>query len=539
MKKKLLSVILAAVMCVTMLAGCGQSDTKQGSTGTGSGELVANLSTEPSDMFSATTTDTVSLSVLRHIMENLVMQDENDNVIPGCAESWTISEDNLTYTFKIREGMKWSNGEPVTAHDFVFGWKTLLDPATASEYAYIAYFIKGAEAFNTGVGTAEELGVVATSDYELVVTLERPTAYALDVFTFGVMAPINEKAYTEIGVGYGTEADKLVTNGPFTMQSWEHDNKIVLAKNNEFWNAEKVNANSITFLMINDTNAVLNAYQAGECDIVGLTADQVALLQGEGETPMAYDDGSCFYLEFNLDRAPLNNANLRAAIASAIDAQSFVDNILKNNSKAAKGFTPAAINGLEDKFVNEVGDTFRGFDVEYAKECYAKALEELGVDSVSLVMISDDGDTAQTYAAFVQEQLRTNLGLELTVNAMPFKNRLEAMTNKDFDIVYAGWGPDYNDPMTFLDMFETGNGNNHTSYSSAEYDALLNEVRTLTDPKARMEKLGELEKLLMVDLPIAPIYWRSRDYVYNADKISGGVVRTAFQDMNYRYVTFK
>jgi oligopeptide transport system substrate-binding protein len=567
MKRRFTAILLTLAMVLTLLVGCGTKDDSTKTTsdttnetkatddkeatddtqdaavslypGTpGDKEVVANIATEPADMRSVTTTDTISLLVLTNIMENLVSLDENDEVIPGCAESWDISEDGLTYKFKIREGMKWTNGEAVTAKDFEFAWKTLLDPNTASEYAYIAYFIKNAQKFNEGEVSADEVGVKATSDYELEVTLEAPTDYAIKVFAFGVMAPVNEKAYKEIGESYGTDADKIVTNGAYKMTSWEHENKIILEKNTDYWNANAVECNKVTLAMINDSNAVLNAYKAGEVDIAGVTGDQVTMLKSEGEPTYTYNDGSCFYLEYNMAQKELQNENLRKALSYAIDSQSFVTSIIKNDSKIATGFVPDSIAGLNDKFAKEVGQSFHGFDPDLAKESYQKALEELGVDSVSLTMICDDGDQAQLYAAFIQEQIKTNLGLEIKVEAMPFKSRLERMTNKDFSIVFAGWGPDYNDPLTFLDMFETGNGNNHTSYSDAAYDELLNKVRSEVDSTARMGYLYELEKKLMTDLPIGPIYWRSRDYVVSG-KIASGVVRSAFQDMNLRYIKFK
>ncbi len=564
--KKLLAVMLVLAMTVSMLTACGKkaeptkdnnvaaTETPAASTETpadnssdlssdrslymgtpDANAISVNLASEPADLCSITTTDTLSGSILRHVIEQLVGLDENDNVIPGVATDWTISDDGLTYTFNLRQGMKWSNGEPVTAHDFVFAWTSLLDPAFAAEYAGFGYVFKNGRAFNEGKVTADQLGFKALDDYKLEVTLENPTAYFLSTLAFYVLAPVNEKAYKEFGTAYATDADKIVTNGPFTITSWEHENKIVMAKNPDFYDAANINVDQITWLMINDTNAALNSFKAGEADIVGVNGDQAKMLKGENFPVFSYDDGSCFYLEYNLKDQYLANNNLRKALTYAVDKQAFVDSIVKNSSKPAVGFTPPALNGLNGKFADEVGPQVPTLDVAQAKELYQKALTELGVDKVELTMICDDGDTAVKNAAFIQEQLKANLGLEITVEPMPFKSRIERMQNEDFSIVFAGWGPDYNDPQTFLDMFETGNGNNHTSYSDADYDALLNKVRTTVDPAERMGYLMDMEKKLMTDLPIGPVYWRVRDYVVSG-KIASGVVRTAFQDMNYRYV---
>jgi oligopeptide transport system substrate-binding protein len=431
--------------------------------------------------------------------------------------------------------MKWTNGEPVTAKDFVFAWTSLLTPSFAAEYAYFGYVFKNGQAYNNGEVGKEELGFKALSDYELEVTLQNPTPYFLNTLAFGVFAPLNEKAYNEFGTAYGTDADKMVTNGAFKMTSWEHENKIVLEKNPDFYDADKIEVEKINMVMINDTNAAMNAFKAGEVDVIGINGEQSAMMKNENYPVYTYDDGSTFYLEYNLKDPQLANANLRKALTYAVDKQAFVDNIVKNSSKPAVSFTAPAINGENKKFSEEVGALIPTLDVEKAKEYYNKALQELGTDSVNLTMITDDSDAAMDNAAFVQEQLKVNLGIDLKVESMPFKSRLERMSNKDFSIVFAGWGPDYNDPMTFLDMFETGNGNNHTSYSSAAYDELLAKVRTELDKTTRFGYLKDLEKLLMEDLPIGPIYWRSKDYI-TSGKIESGVIRTAFQDMNFKNV---
>ncbi len=566
--KKLLAILLVLAMSVMLFTACGSKDDgkKNNDTNTNTGteaddkepadtgdnagdtsaypgtpganEVTFNIATEPPEMFTVTTTDTTSFTIIRHIIENLVMLDADDNVVEGVATDWTVSDDGLTYNFKLREGMTWSNGEPVTAHDFVFGWKSLLNPDFAAPYAYFGYVFKNGEAFYNGEVGEDALGFKALSEYELEVVLEYPTAYFLSQLAFGVFAPLNEKAYNEFGDAYGTDADKMVYNGAFNMTSWEHESKIVLEKNTNYWNADAIQVEKLTAVMINDTNAALNAFKAGEVDIVNLNGEQAELMRSENYPINTYDDGACFYLEYNLNEPALANKNLRKALTYAIDKQAFVDAIVKNSSKAAVGFTPFAVNGLNDKFPNEIGPLLPTVDVDKAKEHYALALEELGVDTVQLTMIADDSDVAVENAAFIQEQLRVNLGIDLKVENMPFKSRLERMTNKDFSIVFAGWGPDYNDPMTFLDLWETGNGNNHTSYSSEEYDAILNKIRTELDPATRMGYLMDLEGLLAEDMPIGPIYWRVRDYVVSG-KIASGVVRTAFQDMNFRFVTLK
>lgn len=534
--KKLLAVMLVVAMSVTMLSACGTKKSESAYPGTAEADAITvNIATEPPQMFTVTTTDTVSFDVIRHIIENLVMLDANDKVVAGVAKDWTVSDDGLVYTFNLRDNMKWSNGEPVTANDFVFAWTSLLTPSFAAPYAYFGYIFKNGLAFNNGEVGADQLGFKAISNYQLEVTLENPAAYFLDTLAFGVFAPLNEKAYNEFGTAYGTDADKIVTNGPFKMTSWEHENNIVLEKNPDFYDADKIALKKITMVMLNDANSAMNSFKAGEVDVIGVNGDQAVAMKGEKYPVVTFDDGSNFYLEFNILDPQLSNVNLRKAITYAIDKQAFIDAIVKNSSKPAVSFTAPALNGLKGKFADEVGPLAPAFDAAKAKELYQTALTELNVDKISLSMISDDSDTAVNQAAFVQEQLKTNLGIELNIESMPFKSRIERMNNKDFTMVFAGWGPDYNDPMTFLDMFETGNGNNQGSYSSAAYDELLGKVRKELDPTTRFGYLMDLEKMLMNDMPIGPVYWRARDYVASG-KIASGMIRTAFQDMNYRFV---
>lgn len=581
--KKILALLLAMVMLCTAFVGCSSNDTKTDSkaddtsvastadeskaddetseeskddttpvgTGaypgtTGDGEITVVLTSEPPKMNSLTMTDTVSFTVTRHIIENLVMLDETDNVIPGMAESWEISEDGLDYTFKIREGATWTNGEPVTANDFEFAWKTLLNPDTAAEYAYFIGMIKGAEAYTAGEGTVEDVAVKATDDYTLEVTLAQPTAYFMNLLAFGSTAPINETFYNEVGhEAYSTDPEYFCTNGAYNLVEWIHDDSLVLEKNPEYWNADAIEVEKITLKIMTDTNSMLNAFQANEVDMTNLSGDQRTLIEQEGYPLNQYNDGSSFYLQFNTTVPGLNNVKVRKAFERAIDKQAYIDSVQKNDSVAATGFTPEAVTGLEKPFNIEVEEHFGGAlldvaaDVDEAKKLFEEGLaeENLTVEefAAGITYVCDDGDAAMRTAEFMQEQVRTALGFEMTVESMPFKSRLERSKNMDYSILFGGWGPDYNDPNTFLDLWLSTGGNNQTGYANPEYDKLLNDAAVEADLEARMEMFYQLEEIVCTDLMVAPVYWRKRDFV-TSEKISGGVVRTMLQDMNLKGV---
>lgn len=287
--------------------------------------------------------------------------------------------------------------------------------------------------------------------------------------------------------------------------------------------------------MIKDSNTRMNAFKSNEIDMIGVNSEQMQMMKGEGEPVYTYDDASCWYFEYNLKDPVLSNQKVRQALTLSFNSESFVANVVGNNSKAAEQFTPPAIKGNKKSFAEELGPQFKSHDVEKAKQLIDEAKKELGVEDITVSILIDDGDTASKHAAFVQESWKKDLGITVNVEAVPFKSRLDRMSNKDFQIVLAGWGPDYNDPMTFLDMFETGNGNNHTGYSSAEYDKLLESARAELDRDKRFGYLMDMEKLLMQDMPIGPYYFRSRDYIVSG-KVSG-IVRTAFQDTNLRWAS--
>lgn len=510
----------------------------------GTDEITINIASEPPELNTVLATDTISFQIFKHIFENLVMLDENDAIVPGAAESWDISDDETVYTFHLREGMTWSNDAPVTANDYAFAIKTLLTPETAASYAYFGYIIKNAAAFTDGTGTWEDVGVNVIDDLTLEITLESPTAYALDCFSFGSFAPINEAFYNEVGADkYGTEAEYLISNGAYDLTTWSHESEVIITKNDGYWDAaNRAQIKTIKMVMISDSNASLNAFKAGEVDMIGLTGDQVTMLNGEGFATKQYNDGSAWYLEMNVVDTPLENKNIRSAIAYAIDRDAYVAAIEKNNSQAATSLVPPGVAGLNGDFQKEVGELIPAAgDIEKAKSFLEAGLSELGMTAEELgsqlTMITDDGDKAMLIGAFIKEQLNVNLGVDITIESMPFKSRLDRMDNHDFSLVFAGWGPDYNDPNTFLDLFVTGSGNNHTQYSNPAYDELVSKAATELDPATRMGYFVELEKIICDDLMVAPVYWRVRDYAVS-DKVTGEY-RTMFQDWNFTRAAIK
>lgn len=577
--KKVLALVLSAALVVSAFAGCGGNSSKTStesttasessaestestasgdSTPAASGDATAiftpktvdaaktislNAGMEPTGLNTLTSTYSIEFALFKHMYENLVTLDDDDNTVPGAAESWDYDEDTLTYTFHLRKDGVWTNGDPVTAKDFEFAWSQALNPDVASDYAYFLYFIKNAEKYFNGEVTWDEVGVKVVDDYTLEVTLEQPTPYALFLFSFGTLAPINQRFYEAVGADlYSTEAQYFCTNGPFALTEWSHNDKIVMQKNDAWHGAADVEVEEIDWKIITDANAALSSFLAGDLDMVGLgTGELIKQATAAGATIQSYTDGTSFYIYFNNNDQYLSNVNLRRALFNAIDAQKEIDTVWQNDNEPMTSFTAPGVAAADGtSFAGKVGELYApSRDQEKAKEYLATALSELGctVDDLSAHLSIDCGDspTAIAEASFYQEQWRQVLGIEVAVNSMITKQGSQNRKTGNYVMSVTGWGPDYNDPNTFLDIWVTDGGNNQTGFSNERYDELIDLASKETDLEKRESYFIECEQIIADQLPIGPAFWRAPSYACS-DKIKGGMHRSTFQDINAVYV---
>lgn len=577
--KKVLALVLSAALVVSAFAGCGgnssktstesiaasessaestESTTSGDSTPAASGDATAtftpktvdaakaislNAGMEPTGLNTLTSTYSIEFAMFKHMYENLVSLDDDDNTVPGAAESWDYDEDTLTYTFHLRKDGVWTNGDPVTANDFEFAWSQALNPDVASDYAYFLYFIKNAEKYFNGEVAWDEVGVKVVDDYTLEVTMEQPTPYALFLFSFGTLAPINQRFYEAVGADlYSTEAQYFCTNGPFALTEWSHNDKIVMQKNDAWHGAADVEVEEIDWKIITDANAALSSFLAGDLDMVGLgTGELIKQATAAGATIQSYTDGSAFYIYFNNNDQYLSNVNLRRALFNAIDAQKEIDTVWQNDNEPMTSFTAPGVAAADGtSFAGKVGELYApSRDQEKAKEYLATALSELGctVDDLSAHLSIDCGDSATSTAeaSFYQEQWRQVLGIEVTVNPMITKQGSQNRKTGNYVMSVTGWGPDYNDPNTFLDLWVTDGGNNQTGFSNERYDELIDLASKETDLEKRESYFIECEQIIADQLPIGPAFWRAPSYACS-DKIKGGMHRSTFQDINAVYV---
>ena len=499
------------------------------------------------------------LGIARHTQEHLVRLSPVDNqIVPGAAESWTSSPDGLTWTFNLRKGMKWVNSKgeavaDVTAHDYVFGWRELLNPANAAEYYAFAAVFKNAQAYYdyaSGVPGApevkiEDVAIKAVDDYTLVCELENVLPYFLQYVKFEVMAPIYEPFYTEVGADvYGTSPETMLFCGPYYMSEWILENKITTPKNPHWYDAANVSLDQIEWIKYTDTNAKMNAFQGGEVDLIDVTGDQREMFAAEGFTVSNYIGGYSFYLYCAIDNdRDISNLNLRKAISYALDREQLINTVFKNDSEPSPTFA-LGISGVNTETFSEAVLAANGgerlypvnSDAAKAQEYFAKALEELGktADQIDVTFMVSEGTQNELYNQVMQEQLRKVLGIEAKIEVLTITEARARRNAHNYDLFAGGWGPDYNDPMTDLDLWTTTNGNNHTGYSSKKYDALIELAKVETDMVEREQIFVKCEKLIAEDMPIIPIYWRHEDYVVS-EKMAEGYARLPFQSYNLIY----
>ncbi len=540
--KKLITSAFAIVLSVSLVA-CGGAKTTGDSTDNGQASgntdniLRVQFDVEVASMDPQIATDGTSFEVIAAITEGLYSVDEAGNPILAAAESVEKSADGLNYIFKIRDA-KWSNGTPVTANDFVFAWRRLVDPKTASEYAFIAGIagIKNADDIAAGKVGVEELGVKAEDDKTLVVELSHPVTFLESLLSFPSFYPVNEEFYTSSGDKFGTSPDTLIGNGPFKMSAYEPAaTTIDLVKNEDYWDANAVKLGGIKFQVIKEAQQTMLSYQNGDLDVATLAGEQVEQFMNDPEFTNV-KAGYLWYISPNQKVAGLENENLRKALALSYDKEAIVNNILKDGSIVADFAVPEELaTGPDGKDFREGTDTYLSTDKTKALEYYEKAKGELGKDSFSYKMLVEDTESAQNVAQFIQSEIQTTLpGVTINLEVVPKKNRVERMQNGEYEVVLTRWGPDYADPMTYLDMWTTDSPNNYGLWSNSEYDAVIESAKSgelALDPEARWEALKNAEKTVMDEAVIFPVYQKG-----NAVMIKKNVSKIEFHSVGINRV---
>jgi oligopeptide transport system substrate-binding protein len=495
-------------------AGCGS--VFEGGGGGGSAQktdtLNINLLTEVPDLNSATTTDSTSFNVLTNLMEGFYRLDPDQNPKPAAAEGVEISKDELTYTFTLRDGLIWSNGDPVTSQDFKYAWLHVLDPETAATYAYIiSTFVKGAADYNADEAGPEAVAIETPDDKTLSVELISKSPFFLQLTSFVTYFPQQQEFVEKMGDKYAQDGESLLYNGPYTMTagSTGGGSTVVLQKNEKYWDKANVAVKTINGRIVKDNDTAINLYEGGELAITGLTGDSVKQFM---DSPDFYRRVEPFtvYGRLNQKVPGLDNLNIRKALMIGFDREALTDKVLQDGSVPAYGFVPPAISpGPGDQTFRQANGDLVPKDVDSARAMWEQGVEEVG-ETPKLTMLFGDDSAGRDLATYMKDQYKKNLGADLDVEVVTFDAALDRVDAEDYEINYSfGWIGDYDDPMTFMDLYLSDSPFNNSFFENAEFDRLINEAQTTSDLQLRMQNMLEAERILIEQAGTVPVFYNA------------------------------
>ncbi|PFE12295.1 peptide ABC transporter substrate-binding protein [Bacillus cereus] len=524
MKKKI-PLLLASTLTASMLLGAcsyqkddAKAKGKENATSSSNGKQILNLTelSEIPSMDASLASDSASSTALNNTMEGLYRIGKDQKRVPGIAEDVQKLDDGKKYIFKLRKDAKWSNGEPVTAKDFVYSWKRAVNPDTKATYSYIMFDIKNAEKIHKKELPADQLGVKAIDEYTLEVELDNPVPYFVDLTVYPVFYPLNENFVKAQGDKFGLEANTTLYNGPFVMSDWKHEQSFQFKKNPSYWDNKTVKIEEINFNIVKNTSTDVNLYETNSIDRAALSSEFVDKFRHSPEFQTRKEAGVA-YLRFNQSNQYLSNKNLRKAISMSFDRDNIAKVILNNGAIGAYGFVGKDFaEGPNKKDFRAENGNLVETNPKEAKKLWETAKKELGTDKIELEFLNFDNEDAKKVGEFLKGEIEKNLpGLSIKIKQQPFaqKNKLE--DSQQYDIAFGIWGPDFPDPISYLDMFVTNGSQNKTGYSNKKYDDLILKAKTDTkDLQARWNNLLEVEKMLIKeDAVITPIFQKGSAYV--------------------------
>jgi len=555
--KKILASLLALSMITSVaLVGCGTKEEESGK-GAASGDmdkdqyLNLELRAEPKTIDQSKSSDLYSSQVLANCQEALtrIVQDENgqDKIEPGMAESWKASEDKTVWTFNLRDA-KWSDGQAITAKEFVYGITRTLDQNTASPYAFLLYPIKNAEEFNSGKVKAEELGVKAIDDKTLEFTLESPCAYFLDLTYFKVMQPQRQDIVEQHGDRYGSEANTMVYSGPFVISEWVHNNKVEFTKNPEYWDAENVKLEKATMKIIKDESARMNELYNGSLDVAPVAKTEwIEKLDSTGnyEVKKGYE-GAITYTFFNQNEKLFSNAKVRKAFIIAEDRENKIKTLRKGLGEEALSFVPPKVQIGSEEYREKVKDLpVKELIAENPdpKALLIEGMKELGLgedpSTITIKYLQSGTDSvAKEYAEFQQQVYKEKLGINVDVEYIEWAQFQSRTDNMEYQVAAMAWSGDYNDPNAYLDFWMTGTNTVPTGWSNPKYDEIMAKAAQTADPEERAKLFKEAERILLYeDGVISPEAWRFKNtyvgkYVKSYNSSMFGTI-----DLKYTYTS--
>ena len=535
MKKKMIIMICCTFV---FLVGCEKKDKEKKEV---SQDISIVVDQEMSSLDSALATDTYSITALNNVMEGLYrLSSENELEPAGASEQPEISEDGLTYIISLNKEAKWSNGDPVTATDYVYSWRKAVDTKTASEYAYLFEPIKNASEITSGKLASDQLGIEALNEYKLKINLNEPTPYFNSLLAFTTFFPQNEKFVTKTGDKYAKTSEQLIYNGPFVLSNFDGagtDTTWTYLKNDFYWDKKEVKLNKIENQVVKESSTSVNLFESGEVDDILLTGE-LAKQYKDNPAFVSLEKAGTTYLSYNQTKKEYQNEQVRKAISLVLDRESIVNQILADGSVVPKGLVPSDMSFSPEKhedFAKEAGDLVKT-DVAEAKKLWAKAKSELGISTLTIELLSYDTDSIKKVSEYIQNALEENLeGIKVNVSIVPVSVAIERGKNTDFDLFLFGWTADYPDPSTFLDLFESDSPHNYGKYSNAQYDEVLKRasIEDSNDLEKRWSDYIEAEKILMGTYGNAPVIQKAEARLRNP-KLKGIVSHSTGAQFDYK-----
>ncbi|HYE81794.1 MAG TPA: peptide ABC transporter substrate-binding protein [Clostridia bacterium] len=546
----LLAMLLIAIMISSMLTGCGPKEQQTAAPEANTEKAAEAQNTLTFTLASVPSIDPQlsnsipSFNVIKGFSEGLIRNFEGQ-VKPGMAEKWDVSEDGTTYTFHLRD-TKWSDGSPVTAKDFEYGIIRLLDPKNAASYSFAAYIIQNAAEFNSGkITDPSQVGVKAIDDKTLEIKILNPTSYFVSTLDLPCFYPVKKEFVEKNGIDFAASADKILSNGPFVIKDWKHEQEIVFEKNPEYWDKDSIKLDAVKILLVSDPNTALAMFENGEIDFCDIPTALVEKYQQEG-TAKVYMSGADDWMRINFKRTEkpwLQNVNFRKALNYAIDREDYVKTATKGLFFPATRLVLPLMAGVNGYYCDEYPINIypTKADTAKAKEYLDKAMKELNITDPKQIVVEytiSDDDATKLMAEVLQDQINTNLGISFEIKMVTYKQKLENDTKGDFDLVYNGWGPDYNDPMTYMELWETTNSQNGGKYSNPEFDKLVAAARVEKDKTKRMEMFHKAETILLEDAGFVPLQFRQRAWL-SKDNLKNLARFFIGADTDYVYAYFE
>lgn len=518
--KKKIAVLLSAALTMSAVVGCSSSGNNVEADGV---VLNVQVGSEPATIDPAKNSAADAATLINHAFEGLMKLDKDGKIVEGQAAKYEVNDDQTVYTFTLRDDAKWSDDKAVTAEDFVYAWQRLVNPDTGADYNYMIDMVLNANDIMEGKKKPEELGIKAIDEKTVEVTLEKQTPYFLEVCAFPATFPVRKDIVESNGETWSTNPETYVGNGPYKLQSWEHQSKMTYVQNEKYYGVEDLGPDTINFVLMEDQNTILSAFKNGEI-LMGddLPSEEIDAMKDNGL--VVESQLGTYYLSINTQKDVLNNEKVREALSLAIDRNYLVEKIAKGGQIPADTFVPTGLTDADGKTEFHENATkwydvndYEG-NVKKAKELLKEAGYENGKGLPSIELMCNQGHEPIMEA--VQNMWKENLGVNSTISSQDWNVFIQTRKDGDFQVARDGWLADYNDPISFIDMWVTGGGNNNAHWSNAEYDKLVKEIKSTTDSAKRYELMHKAEDMLAKESPVVPLYYYTDLYLIS-DKLEG------------------